>query len=45
LARGPRGAVSFIAGIAAGALIWLAAAAAGLAAVAGAFAPLFVVIR
>lgn len=45
LARGPRGAVSFITGIAAGALIWLAAAAAGLAAVAAAFAPIFVIIR
>ena len=32
LARGPGGAAGFIAGIAAGALIWLAIAAAGLAA-------------
>lgn len=45
LARGPRGAAAFIAGIAAGALIWLAAAAAGLAAMAAVFAPLFMVIR
>lgn len=45
LARGPRGAAGFIAGIAAGALIWLAIAAAGLAALAATFAPVFVVIR
>lgn len=45
LARGPRGAAGFIAGIAAGALLWLAIAAAGLAALAATFAPVFVVIR
>lgn len=45
LARGPGGAAGFIAGIAAGALIWLAIAAAGLAALAATFAPVFVVIR
>lgn len=45
LARGPGGTVSFIAGIAVGAVIWLSVAAAGLAAMAAAFAPVFVVIR
>lgn len=45
LVRGPQGAAGFIAGIIAGALIWLAVAATGLAALAAAFAPVFVVIR
>lgn len=45
LARGPGGAAGFVAGVAVGAVIWLTVAAAGLAALAAAFAPLFVVIR
>lgn len=45
LARGPQGAPAFIAGFAAGALIWFAVAATGLAAIAATFAPLFIAIR
>lgn len=45
LARGPQGAPAFIAGFAAGALIWFTVAATGLAAIAATFAPLFVAIR
>ena len=45
LARGPRGSVAYVAGVAAGALVWFSVAAAGLAALAATFAPIFVVIR
>jgi threonine/homoserine/homoserine lactone efflux protein len=45
LARGPDGAPAFIAGFVAGALTWLTIAAAGLAALASAFAVLFLVVR
>jgi threonine/homoserine/homoserine lactone efflux protein len=45
LARGPRGSAAYMAGVAAGALAWFAVAAAGLAALAATFAPVFVVIR
>ncbi len=45
LARGPQGSAAYIAGIAAGALIWFALAAAGLSALATAFAGVFAVIR
>jgi threonine/homoserine/homoserine lactone efflux protein len=45
LTRGMRGAPAFIAGFVTGSLAWFAVAAAGLAVVAAAFAPVFVVIR
>ncbi|WP_421994215.1 LysE family translocator [Reyranella sp.] len=45
LARGPRGAAAYVAGIAAGALVWFALAAAGLSVLAAAFAGVFVVLR
>lgn len=45
LARGPEGAPAFIAGFAAGALLWFTIAATGLAAIAATFAPVFVAIR
>jgi threonine/homoserine/homoserine lactone efflux protein len=45
LARGPKGAPTFIAGFVCGALIWFTIAATGLALVASAFATLFLVIR
>lgn len=45
VARGPQGAPAFIAGFAAGALLWFAIAATGLAAIAATFAPLFIAIR
>jgi threonine/homoserine/homoserine lactone efflux protein len=45
LARGPKGAPTFIAGFVCGALIWFTIAATGLALVASAFATLFLVVR
>ena len=45
LARGTHGAPAFIAGFVTGSLAWFAVAAAGLAVVAAAFAPVFIVIR
>lgn len=45
LVRGPNGAGAFIAGFVCGALAWFTIAATGLAAIAAAFAGLFVVIR
>lgn len=45
LARGPKGWPAFIAGFVCGALVWLTIAATGLAAIAAAFATVFVVIR
>ena len=45
LVRGTHGAPAFIAGFVTGSLMWFAVAAAGLAVVAAAFAPVFVVIR
>ncbi|TAJ87330.1 LysE family translocator [Reyranella sp.] len=45
LARGTRGAPAFIAGCATGSLIWVTVAAAGLAAIASAFATLFLAIK
>lgn len=45
LARGPGGAPVFIAGFVAGALLWFTLAATGLAALAAAFAPVFVLLR
>lgn len=45
LARGVASAPAYIAGIAAGSLMWFIVAATGLAAIAAAFAPLFVAIR
>ncbi|MCO6416223.1 LysE family translocator [Siccirubricoccus sp. KC 17139] len=45
LARGLGGAPAFIAGCAAGSLLWFAVAAAGLAALAASFAPLFQAVR
>jgi threonine/homoserine/homoserine lactone efflux protein len=45
LARGPRGSAACIAGLVTGALIWFTVAAAGLAALASAFAGVLVVIR
>lgn len=45
LARGSQGAPAFIAGFAAGALLWFTIAATGLAAIAATFAPLFIAIR
>jgi threonine/homoserine/homoserine lactone efflux protein len=45
LVRGPKGSVAFIGGFVCGALVWFTIAAAGLAALASAFATLFVAIR
>lgn len=45
LARGPGGAATFVAGVAVGTVAWLSVAAAGLAALVAAFAPVFIVIR
>jgi threonine/homoserine/homoserine lactone efflux protein len=45
LARGPKGAPTFIAGFVCGALIWFTIAATGVAFVASAFATFFLVIR
>ena len=45
LSRGTLGAPSFIAGIAAGAIVWLNVAALGLAALAAVFAPVLVAVR
>jgi threonine/homoserine/homoserine lactone efflux protein len=45
LARGPQGSAAYIAGLVVGALVWFAVAAAGLAALASAFAGVFVAIR
>ena len=45
LSRGSQGAAGFIAGLVVGALVWLAVAVAGLAAIAAAFAPILVVVR
>jgi threonine/homoserine/homoserine lactone efflux protein len=45
LVRGPKGSPAFIAGFVCGALVWFTIAATGLAALASAFATLFVVIR
>ena len=45
LVRGPKGSPAFIGGFVCGALVWFTIAAAGLAAIASAFATLFVAIR
>jgi threonine/homoserine/homoserine lactone efflux protein len=45
LVRGPKGSPAFIGGFVCGALVWFAIAAAGLAALASAFATLFLAIR
>ena len=45
LARGPRGAPAFVAGIAVGSLAWFTIAATGLAALAGTFSSLLLVVR
>src|SRR5450631_3853904 len=45
LTRGTRGAPAYVAGFAAGSLLWFTVAATGLAALASAFGTLFIVIR